>query len=197
LIDVESARDYYGVLGVNKDATTEDIKRAYRALAKKYHPDINKSTGSEEAFKGISEAYQVLSDLVQRAEYDSMMEPKEEVREEATSPAPAPEPTVYRERESRPDDDLYPEPEDVKNDIRREFFEMLMFNAIAPGLFQAYSGQRRLGPILFIIYFALWGLAFIINPFIAIMAILIWAYSMYDAYSAMTGVRSRGVYMWK
>lgn len=194
---MESARDYYIVLGVTKDASTEDIKRAYRALAKKYHPDINKSTGSEEMFKGISEAYQVLSDPSQRAEYDSLRVPKAKIREEAAEPAPEPEPTIYRERESRPDDDLYPEPEDVKNDIRREFFEMLMFNAIAPGLFQAYSGQKRLGPTLFVIYFAFWGLAFIINPFIAVIAILLWAYSMYDAYSAMTGVRSRGVYMWR
>ncbi|MDR2822614.1 MAG: molecular chaperone DnaJ [Acholeplasmatales bacterium] len=62
-------RDYYEVLGVNKSSTTEDIKKAYRTNAKKYHPD-NKETGNEERFKEINEAYEVLSQDNKRAQYD-------------------------------------------------------------------------------------------------------------------------------
>src|SRR5487761_175773 len=63
-------RDYYEVLGVQKDATGEQIKGAYRKLALQYHPDRNKSPGAEERFKEISEAYAVLSDDAKRAQYD-------------------------------------------------------------------------------------------------------------------------------
>jgi len=64
-------KDYYKVLGVSKDATPADIKKAYRALARKFHPDANKGeSASEERFKEISEAYDVLSDEKRRKEYD-------------------------------------------------------------------------------------------------------------------------------
>lgn len=64
-------RDYYEILGLNKDATTEEIKKAYRKLALKYHPDRNSSdSNAEKKFKEINEAYQVLSDKEKRARYD-------------------------------------------------------------------------------------------------------------------------------
>lgn len=64
-------RDYYEILGLNKDATIEDIKRAYRKLALKYHPDRNSSdSNAEKKFKEINEAYQVLGDKEKRARYD-------------------------------------------------------------------------------------------------------------------------------
>lgn len=66
------AEDYYKVLGVSKDASTEDIKKAYRKLALKYHPDRNPNNKvAEEKFKKISEAYAVLSDSEKRQNYDS------------------------------------------------------------------------------------------------------------------------------
>ena len=63
-------RDYYDVLGVQKGASEDDIKKAYRNLAKKYHPDINKEPGAEEKFKEASEAYDVLSDKGKKSQYD-------------------------------------------------------------------------------------------------------------------------------
>ncbi|MBQ1342956.1 MAG: molecular chaperone DnaJ [Firmicutes bacterium] len=64
-------RDYYEVLGVGRNATPEEIKKAYKKLAKKYHPDLNPdSKTAEEKFKEVSEAYSVLSDDNQRARYD-------------------------------------------------------------------------------------------------------------------------------
>ncbi len=63
-------RDYYEVLGVNKNASEAEIKSAYRKLARQHHPDIDKSSGAAEKFKEISEAYQVLSNPEKRKAYD-------------------------------------------------------------------------------------------------------------------------------
>ena len=63
-------RDYYEVLGVSKDADADTIKKAYRSLAKKYHPDINKSADAPEKFKEVQEAYEVLSDETKKNLYD-------------------------------------------------------------------------------------------------------------------------------
>lgn len=67
----DTKRDYYEVLGVDKNATDADIKKAYRALAKKYHPDMNPGDKTAEAkFKEVNEAYDVLGDAEKRAKYD-------------------------------------------------------------------------------------------------------------------------------
>jgi len=64
-------KDYYDILGVRRDASDEEIKKAFRTLAKKYHPDLNPGKESEEKFKEINEAYQVLSDPNKKASYDA------------------------------------------------------------------------------------------------------------------------------
>ena len=63
-------RDYYEVLGVTKDADAKEIKKAYRKLAKQYHPDHNKGADAEEKFREASDAYEVLSDDSKRKAYD-------------------------------------------------------------------------------------------------------------------------------
>jgi curved DNA-binding protein len=65
-------KDYYEILGVPRTASAEDIKKAYRKLARKYHPDINKAAGAEAKFKEIGEANEVLSDPEKRTRYDQL-----------------------------------------------------------------------------------------------------------------------------
>jgi len=83
-------KDYYAVLGVGKTASTEEIKKAFRKLAVKYHPDRNPNDKSaEERFKEISEAYEVLSDSEKRQKYDQFGQYWQQA-------APVPIPTVLR-----------------------------------------------------------------------------------------------------
>lgn len=65
-------KDYYEILGVKKEASEAEIKSAYRKLARKYHPDVNKEKGAEEKFKDINEAYEVLGDKEKRQRYDML-----------------------------------------------------------------------------------------------------------------------------
>ena len=65
-----STSSLYETLGVDKSASAEEIKKAYRRLARKYHPDINKEPGAEDKFKEINAAYEILSDEKKRAQYD-------------------------------------------------------------------------------------------------------------------------------
>lgn len=65
-------RDYYEILGVSRNVNAEDLKKTYRKLARKYHPDINKNSDAEGKFKEIAEAYEVLGDPEKRKKYDSL-----------------------------------------------------------------------------------------------------------------------------
>src|SRR5208283_3547113 len=68
---VGTQKDYYGVLGVSRDAKPEEIRKAYRHLARKHHPDVNPGNkNAEEKFKQLSEAYEILSDEKKRKIYD-------------------------------------------------------------------------------------------------------------------------------
>ena len=75
-------KDYYATLGVPRDASQDDIKKAYRKLARKYHPDVSKEKNAEERFKEINEAHQTLSEPEKRAAYDQLGQyrPGEDVR---------------------------------------------------------------------------------------------------------------------
>ncbi len=65
-------QDYYKTLGVERNATPEEIKKAYRKLAREFHPDVNKASNAEEKLKGVNEAYEVLKDSEKRKRYDTL-----------------------------------------------------------------------------------------------------------------------------
>ena len=82
--------DYYKTLGVKRAATQEEIRKAYRRLARKYHPDLNPGDkSSEEKFKQLSEAYDVLSDPKKREVYDKFGTYNDNIRDSARDPAGA------------------------------------------------------------------------------------------------------------
>ena len=79
-------KDYYKILGINIHATTIDIKKSYRKLAIKYHPDKNNnSKESEEIFKKISEAYEVLSNKEKKRDYDIQYQYKDNLKKELST----------------------------------------------------------------------------------------------------------------
>ncbi len=183
---MDFSQDYYEILGLTGQASPDDIKKAYRELAKKYHPDINRSSTSEELFKLISEAYEVLSDDKKRMQYDlyrkfdlGAEKEEEPVRPEKSSTAPAniSERPKYRQRPPHP----------KARAAEGDRVQILALSLVVPGYYQIYAGERNFGFLLFAIYFIFWALAFTQSLPVGILALLVWAYSFYDAYSRTGG----------
>jgi curved DNA-binding protein len=96
-------KDYYTILGVDKNASQDDIQRAYRKLARKYHPDVNKDPGAEDTFKDLGEAYEVLKDPEKRAKYDRYGSAWKAAQQSGGAPPPGYE-DVWFDISGAPDD---------------------------------------------------------------------------------------------
>jgi ferredoxin len=94
--------DYYTILGVSRDASRNQIKRAYRKAALRYHPDRNRSAGAEDMFKEINMAYTILIDEQSRLSYDSELEhPETDVEQTIVTPPPEPKASITKKGKSR------------------------------------------------------------------------------------------------
>ena len=78
-------KDYYKIMGLEKNATQEHIKTAYRKLARKYHPDVSKEPNAEEHFKELGEAYEVLKDPNKRQQYDQYSDHMHQTQQRSNS----------------------------------------------------------------------------------------------------------------
>ena len=195
-------KDYYEILGLESTASTDDVKKAYRNLAKKYHPDVNKSASSEEIFKLISEAYEILSETGKRTRYDTyrkfMHEYESKGGEKSEASRAAAEDKARKagaaegghRTQARPAKQAEsPEAQARRADERNIF----VLSLIVPGFFQIYSGEKKFGYLLLVIYFAFWVLSFVQNLAIGTLAIFIWLYSVYDAYTSLRNSSSEGL----
>ncbi len=102
--------DYYALLGVEPDATTAQIKSAYRKLAKQYHPDVNNSSDAAERFREITEAYDTLTDPDRRRRYDRLHGTGAPPPAETTSGPGTPGPATARTPETGPPAATAPRP---------------------------------------------------------------------------------------
>ncbi len=174
MVVVDFDKDYYAILGLENTASIDEIKKAYRVLAKKYHPDINKSSNAADIFNAVSDAYEVLSDPKARETYDAAKRPHhkdnfnerragEGRREEAAGKGPSQETTSAGGQKGL----------------------VFVASLIAPGLVQVDAGEKKLGGWLMGSYFIFWVLGIVYGLEIAILALLVWGYAVLDAYSIL------------
>ncbi len=166
LVDFE--KDYYAILGLENTATPDEIKRTYRVLAKQYHPDVNRSANATEIFNAVNEAYEVLSDPKLRAEYDAHATPHPHAKKSAASEGGARAERSPKAERASP------------AQVRRE--RTLLLSLIVPGLFQIAGSEKKFGILLLAVYIIFWVLAIIYSVEIGLVAVLIWAVALIDAY---------------
>jgi hypothetical protein len=170
MVHVDFEKDYYAILGLENTATQDEIKRTYRVLAKQYHPDVNKASNATEIFNAVTEAYEVLSDPKLRAEYDAhaVLHDHAKKRHKSDRGVSADQgPKVGRASPAQ---------------MRLE--RTLLLSLIVPGLFQIAGNDKKFGMLLLIVYIVFWALAIIFNVEIGVLAVLIWAVALLDAYGS-------------
>jgi len=117
-----SYKDYYEILGVSRTASQDEIRKAYRKKAKEFHPDVNKQAGSDEKYKEINEAYEVLKDPGKRKKYDTLG------------------------ADWRQGQDFTPPPGWNGGDVRVDFGDMGGFSDFFQSIFGGFSGRRGPSP---------------------------------------------------
>lgn len=162
MVNVDFEKDYYAILGLENTATPDEVKRTYRVLAKQYHPDVNRAANATEIFNAVTEAYEVLSDPKLRAEYDAHgghhgYAKKRPAANSDTGASRASPAQVRLER-------------------------TLLVSLIVPGLFQIAAAEKKFGVMLLLAYIVFWALAIVYSVEIGVLAVLVWAVALLDAY---------------
>lgn len=148
------AKGYYTMLGVSENASYHEIKRAYRRLARKYHPDRNDSSFSEDMIKNINRAFETLSDETKRREYDSMNYETNHLIEEENG-----HPSGQAQSRSSPSDDFDFNYEKVRaNNVAQatitQFLDLpkgRFHISVEPSLCMAYGTCERIAPRVFLL----------------------------------------------
>jgi len=168
MVHVDFEKDYYAILGLENTATPDEIKRTYRVLAKQYHPDVNRAANATEIFNAVTEAYEVLSDPKLRAEYDA-----HDVHHGHAKKRPAGDGGVSPDRSQKAG-------RASPAQVRLE--RTLLLSLIVPGLFQIATAEKKFGFMLLVVYIIFWALAIIFSVEIGVLAVLVWAFALLDAY---------------
>ncbi len=168
MVHVDFEKDYYAILGLDNTASLDEIKRTYRVLAKQYHPDVNRAANATEIFNAVSEAYEVLSDPKLRAEYDAHA-----VQHGHAKKRPARDSGVSGDRGQKVG-------RASPAQVRLE--RTLLLSLIVPGLFQIAGDEKKFGTLLLVTYILFWVLAVIYSVEIGVLAVLVWAVALLDAY---------------
>ncbi len=173
MVHVDFEKDYYAILGLEDTATQDEIKRTYRGLVKQYHPDVNKAANATEIFNAIAEAYEVLSDPRLRAEYDAHAVQHGHAKKKKKKPG----------SEGNVSADLGQKASRASPaQVRLE--RTLLLSLIVPGLFQIAGEEKKFGTMLLFAYIVFWTLAIVYNVEIGVLAVLVWAVALLDAYAA-------------
>jgi curved DNA-binding protein CbpA len=173
MVHVDFEKDYYAILGLENTTNLEEIKKTYRVLAKQYHPDVNKAPNATEIFNAISEAYEVLSDERQRAEYDAHSAHGAHGHNLGSKRAAAGG-GISTDRD-------HGAGHASRADTRLE--RTLLLSLIVPGVFQIASGDRKTGGLLLAGYIVFWALAIIYSVEIGVLAVMVWAVAILDSYN--------------
>jgi ferredoxin len=148
------AKGYYAVLGVSENASYHEIKRAYRRLARKYHPDRNNSSFAEDMIKSINRAFEILSDETKRKEYDGMY---------YENGPPNAEEQVYHSAQARPNPSPGNEFDFSRDDVRARNYAQATITqfldlpkgrfhvSVEPSLCMAYGTCERIAPRVFLL----------------------------------------------
>lgn len=139
------SRGYYAILGVSERASQQEIKRAYRRLARKYHPDRNGATLAEEMIKMVNAAYEVLSDQGKRAQYDRASFSEEEAPAYDSGGVEQVQEPPRAEKKAKKDTDFYHGPTFIEAPKSR--FHII----VEPSLCMAFGSCETLAPKVFVV----------------------------------------------
>jgi DnaJ-domain-containing protein 1 len=133
---METVQDYYSVLGIDSHVTEEEIKKAFRGLARQYHPDVNSSPDAEAKFKQINEAYSVLGDPERRQQYDLGLNAARTTERTQTHPEPNTKDPFGNTRDEFASHDFQKAEQDLRESNTPVTWELLIGELLKVGLYR-------------------------------------------------------------